>query len=119
MTDSIKVMTGGYGYTTIDDMDAKIDAARLEGIRLGLEAAMKTVCSAEVKAAPEAEVGIDSLESGRFAGLAQATDLILALNPDTIARDVQTISHQEKCDNLHIAREAQDMGSDTSAGTTA
>ena len=71
-----------YGYTLLDDMDAKIDAARLEGIRLGLEAAATHLT--EGGWVPE----------------------IMSLNPDTIARDVQTTSHQAKCDNLHIAREA-------------
>lgn len=63
--------------------------ARLEGIRLGLEAAMKTVCSAEVKAARELAESGDSHcpAEGRFAGLAEATDLIRALDPETIAKE--------------------------------
>lgn len=81
-----------YGYTLLDDMDAKIDAARLEGIRLGLEAANKAV---------EALVGAGDLHIEEESALEEASIAIRALNPDT------------------IAREARDMGSDTSAGTTA
>lgn len=67
--------------------DHLIAAARLEGIRLGLDAAAKTVCRAEIEASRElAESGdCHSPTEGRFAGLAEATDLIRALNPDTIA----------------------------------
>lgn len=66
-----------------------IDAARHEGIRLGLEAAATTVCRREIKAAPSLEKSGDCHPpaEGRFAGLAEATDLIRALNPDTIARE--------------------------------
>ena len=102
MTDSIKVMTGGYGYTTIDDMDAKIDAARLEGIRLGLEAAARA-CQAQAEEFLSPSYAVNQPLSSfaeRFA-CGRCADEIRALNPDT------------------IAREAQDMGSDTSAGTTA
>ena len=72
-----------------EDVAAKIDAARLEGIRLGLEAAATTVCRREIEAARELEQSGDchSPAEGRFAALAEATDLIRALNPDTIARD--------------------------------
>ena len=62
-----------------------IDAARLEGIRLGLDAAEKYNRRAF-------DLIVDALRN---------------TNPDTIAHDVQTVSHQAKCDNLHIAREAQ------------
>ena len=89
--------------------DHLIAAARLEGIRLGLEAANKAV---------EALVGVHIPIEEEWA-FQDAIMAIRDINSDTIARDVQTISHQAKCDNLHIAREAQDMGSDTSAGTTA
>ena len=108
MTDSIKVMTGGYGYTTLDDMDAKIDAARLEGIRLGLEAAARACLEkAEYFAHNDAFVVGQPLSNTRerYACVRCAYE-IRNTNPDTIARDVQTISHQSKCDNLHIAREA-------------
>lgn len=98
MTDSIKVMTGGYGYTTIDDMDAKIDAARLEGIRLGLEAAVV-----------EAQKYADKCRaSGRFkvamSFVTHAED-ILALNPDTIAREAVL-------DQLTSKAQAEGMGYD-------
>ena len=68
-----------YGYTLLDDMDAKIDAARLEGIRLGLDAAV--VLYADKCRA-----------SGRFkvamSFVTHAED-ILALNSDTIAKEAQ------------------------------
>ena len=72
MTDSIKVMTGGYGYTTIDDMDAKIDAARLEGIRLGLEAA---------------DNAIKALYDERDFNILRTRKAVRALNPNTIAKE--------------------------------
>ena len=107
MTDSIKVMTGGYGYTTIDDMDAKIDAARLEGIRLGLEAAATIVCGLETEAARELEENGDCHcpAEGRLAGLSEATDLIRDLNPDTIAREAVL-------DQLTSKAQAEGMGYD-------
>ena len=55
-----------YGYTLLDDMDAHIDAAHLEGIRLGLEAAKRAI-----------EPLYDP----------QADDILQALNPDTIAKE--------------------------------
>ena len=67
-----------------------IDAARLEGIRLGLEAAMKIVWK------DARWMGSDGPRIGEKLWLT-----LRDLNPDT------------------IAREARDMGSDTSAGTTA
>lgn len=57
-----------YGYTLLDDMDAKIDAARLEGIRLGLEAAKR-----------HAEA-VTALQSGRLVA-------IPSLDPETIAKE--------------------------------
>ena len=63
-----------------------IDAARLDGIRLGLEAAGRAVCGQEIKAANKTG---EYHGPGRFAGLAEATDLIRALDPDTIAREAQ------------------------------
>ena len=98
-----------------------IDAARLEGIRLGLDAAARACLEkAEYFAHNDAFVVGQPLSNTRerYACVRCAYE-IRDLNPDTIARDVQTSSHQEKCDNLHIAREAQDMGSDTSASTSA
>ena len=77
MTDSIKVMTGGYGYTTIDDMDAKIDAARLEGIRLGLEAAEQAIKALF-------STGDTPLEA---MALVDASKAVRALNPNTIAQE--------------------------------
>ena len=62
-----------------------IDAARFEGIRLGLEAAAKAVCKAEIKASPEGK-HIDG-RGHQFAGLAEATDLIRNLDPATIAKE--------------------------------
>ena len=98
-----------------------IDAARLEGIRLGLEAAARACLEkAEYFAHNDAFVVGQPLSNTRerYACVRCAYE-IRNTNPDTIARDVQTSSHQEKCDNLHIAGEAQDMGSDTSASTSA
>jgi len=72
-----------------EDVAAKIDAALKRGIELGLEAAATTVCRLEIEAARElAESGdCHCPAEGRFAGLAEATDLIRALDPDTIARE--------------------------------
>ena len=67
-----------------------IDAARLEGIRLGLESAMKIVWK------DARWMGSDGPRIGEKLWLT-----LRNLDPET------------------IAREAQDMGSDTSAGTTA
>lgn len=72
------------------NINARINAARLEGILLGLEAAAKV-----------ADSGADSLKTkwrkvraewgertgGRFDGLCEARALIRALNPDTIAKE--------------------------------
>ena len=86
-----------------------IDAARLEGIRLGLEAAARLAEEESGNLSTTARVlqGFHSQSSATVLladkGIGSA---IRALNPDTIARDVQTSSHQAKCDNLHIAREA-------------
>ena len=70
----------------IDAKQAEIDAARLEGIRLGLEAA---------------DNAIKALYDERDFNILRTRKAVRALNPDT------------------IAREAQDMGSDTSASTSA
>ena len=67
-----------------EDVAAKIDAARLEGIRLGLEAAGRAVCGQEIKSATKTG---EYHGPGRFAGLAEATDLIRTLDPETIARE--------------------------------
>ena len=93
-----------------------IDAARLEGIRLGLEAAAKEVGARRWRWStwenhPRMSQWAKSVQSA----YEHCEFLIRALNPDTIARDVQTVSHQEKCDSLHIAREAQDMASEKEA----
>lgn len=63
----------------------------LRGIELGLDAAATTVCRREIEAARELERSGDchSPAEGRFAGLAEATDLIRNLNPDTIAKEAQ------------------------------
>ena len=104
------------------------DAARLEGIRLGLEAAARACLEkGEYFAHNDAFVVGQPLSNTRerYACVRCAYE-IRDLDPDTIARDVQTISHQEKRDDLHIAREAvldqltreaqeQDMGYDKEA----
>ena len=82
-----------------EDVAAKIGAARLEGIRLGLEAAGRAVCGQEIKAATKTG---EYHGPGRFAGLAEATDLIRALDPDTIAREAVL-------DQLTAEAQAQDM----------
>jgi len=70
-----------------------IDAARLEGIGLGLEAAHKAICALPVTPESDPERVQDDC--------ADSIAYDLMINIDT------------------IAREARDMGSDTSAGTTA
>ena len=61
-----------------------IDAVLKRGIELGLEAAGRAVCGQEIKAATKTG---EYHGPGRFAGLAEATDLIRALDPETIARE--------------------------------
>ena len=79
-----------YGYTLLDDMDALIDAARLDGIRLGLEAA-----------AVEGTKWFGSLSYGAQEVLAS----IRALDPETIAREATL-------DQLTREAQAQGMGYD-------
>ena len=81
-----------YGYTLLDDMDDEIDAARLEGIRLGLEAANKAV---------EALVGAGDLHIEEESALEEASIAIRALNPETIAREAAL---------EQLTREAQEQG---------
>ncbi|MFN8995261.1 MAG: hypothetical protein ACK5X3_16575 [Pseudomonadota bacterium] len=81
-----------------EDVAAKIDAARLEGIRLGLAAAAKeasdcaTVCTQE-------GLGHSALLFAHYA------DDVLALNPDTIAREAVL-------DQLTREAQEQNMGYD-------
>ena len=65
------------------------DAALKRGIELGLEAAATTVCTRQWEAARELEESDHHWAQGRFIGLAQATELICNLNPDTIAEEAQ------------------------------
>jgi hypothetical protein len=58
-----------------EDVAAKIDAARLEGIRLGLMAAKRAI-----------EPLYDP----------QADDILQALNPDTIAREAQDMGSEKE-----------------------
>ena len=85
MTDSIKVATDVYIYTTLDDMDAL-----KRGIRLGLEAAVSAVLiNVDAASFPAGEV----------------VDAIRALNPDIIAREAAL-------DQLTREAQAQGMGYD-------
>ena len=69
-----------------------IDAARKEGIRLGLEAANKAV---------EALVGAGDLHIEEESALEEASIAIRALNPETIAREAAL---------EQLTREAQEQG---------
>lgn len=68
-----------------------IDAARREGIRLGLEAAAKAADDGAHWASEDLREAHDNYlrSEGRSDGLAEATDLIRALNPETIAEEAQ------------------------------
>ena len=88
------------------------DAALKRGIELGLEAAAKEVGAGRWRWSTWEENERMGEWAIRLQNVYKHCELLIHnLNPDTIARDVQTSSHQEKCDDLHIAREAQDMGS--------
>ena len=86
-----------------------IAAALKRGIELGLEAAATTVCRLEIEAARELEESGDCHcpAEGRFAGLAEATDLIRALNPDTIAREavLDQLTSEAQADNMGYDKE--------------
>ena len=78
-----------------------IDAARKEGIRLGLEAANKAV---------EALVGAGDLHIEEESALEEASIAIRALNPDTIAREavLDQLTREAQADNMGYAKEAKD-----------
>ena len=69
-----------------------IDAARLEGIRLGLEAAAKAADDGAHWASESLREAHDNYlrSEGRSDGLTEATDLIRNLNPETIAKEAKT-----------------------------
>ena len=81
-----------------EDVAAKIDAARLEGIRLGLEAAAKEASDCATDCAQE------GLPDSALI-FAQHADDIRALDPETIAREAVL-------DQLTREAQAQDMGYD-------
>ncbi|MCA3573129.1 MAG: hypothetical protein IOC86_04380 [Aestuariivirga sp.] len=66
-----------------------IDAARLEGIRLGLEAAAREADKGSDRLAGEWREGFkaDSHLEGRSDGMDEAAELIRALDPATIAKE--------------------------------
>ena len=83
------------------------DAALKRGIELGLEAAAKEVGAGRWRWSTWEENERMGEWAIRLQNVYKHCELLIHnLNPDTIARDVQTSSHQEKCDDLHIAREA-------------
>jgi hypothetical protein len=81
-----------------EDVAAKIDAARLEGIRLGLEAAAKEASDCATDCAQE------GLPDSALI-FAQHADDIRALDPETIAREAVL-------DQLTSEAQAQGMGYD-------
>jgi hypothetical protein len=66
-----------------------IDAARLEGIRLGLEAAGKAAAKGSDRLVVEWRKGrkTDNHLEGRSDGMDEAAELIRALDPETIAKE--------------------------------
>jgi hypothetical protein len=80
-----------------------IDAARLEGIRLGLEAAAKVADDGSDRIAGEWREGCraDNYLQGRCDGMDEASVLIAALDPATIAREAVLDK---------LASEAQEQG---------
>ncbi|MFN8995727.1 MAG: hypothetical protein ACK5X3_18960 [Pseudomonadota bacterium] len=68
-----------------------IDAARREGIRLGLEAAEQAVLKAENTLENEWRAGDKSNShlEGRSNGMGEAADIIRNINPEPIAREAQ------------------------------
>ncbi len=67
-----------------------IDAARLEGIRLGLEAAAREADKGSDRIAGEWREGCraDNYLQGQSDGMDEAAGLIRALDPETIAKDI-------------------------------
>jgi hypothetical protein len=80
-----------------------IDAARLEGIRLGLEAAAREADKGSDRLDGEWREGCktDNHLAGRSDGMDEAAELIRALDPATIAREAVLD---------HLASEAQEQG---------
>jgi len=82
-----------------------IDAARIEGIRLGLEAAAKEADKGSDRLDGEWREGCkaDNHLEGRTDGMDEAAGLIRALDPETIAREAAL-------DQLTREAQAQGMG---------
>ena len=89
-----------YGYTLLDDMDDEIDAARLEGIRLGLEAAHKAICALPVTPESDPERVQDDC--------ADTIAYDLMINMDTIAREavLDQITSEAQAEGVKYDKEA-------------